>query len=102
MPHYELGLLDRRDDSKRRRGEPAWRTWHKSPIWKSIKRHRLAEEPCCKFCALEGRTVTASHVDHIKPHLGQWLLFIKYENTQSLCSHHHHALKQRGRPHGHD
>ena len=101
MPHYELGLLERRGDSKRR-GEPSWRTWHKSPIWKSIKRHRLAEEPCCRCCALEGRAVVASHVDHLTPHSGKWLLFIKYENTQSLCSHHHHALKQQDRRGGHN
>jgi len=48
---------------------------------------------------MEGRTVVASYVDHVRPHSGQWLVFIKYENTQSLCSHHHHVLKQarRGR-----
>jgi 5-methylcytosine-specific restriction enzyme A len=98
MPHYDFGLTigfdDRRHDSKRR-AEPPWRTWQKSPIWKSIKRHRLAKEPCCRHCAMEGRTVVASYVDHITPHFGQWLSFIKYESTQSLCSHHHHALKKQ-------
>jgi hypothetical protein len=39
--------------------------------------------------------VVASHVDHITPHLGQWLLFFKYENTQSLCAHHHSMHKQQ-------
>jgi hypothetical protein len=71
------------------RAEPLWRSWCKSPIWKSIRRHRLAEEPRCRQCAIEGRTVAACHVDHITPHLGQWLLFFKYENTQSLCTHHY-------------
>ena len=78
-----------------RRAEPLWRSWCKSPIWKSIRRHRLAEEPRCRLCAIEGRTVAASHVDHINPHLGQWLLFFKYENTQSLCAHHHNMHKQQ-------
>ena len=78
-----------------RRAEPLWRSWCKSPIWKSIRRHRLAEEPRCRQCAIEGRTVAASHVDHITPHLGQWLLFFKYENTQSLCAHHHNMHKQQ-------
>jgi hypothetical protein len=36
----------------------------------------------------------ASHVGHIDPHLGQWLLF-GYENTQSLCVHHHNMHKQQ-------
>jgi hypothetical protein len=39
--------------------------------------------------------VAASYVDHINPHLGQWLLFFKYENTQSLCAHHHNMHKQQ-------
>jgi 5-methylcytosine-specific restriction enzyme A len=39
--------------------------------------------------------VAASHVDHIDPHRGQWLLFFKYENTQSLCPHHHNTHRQQ-------
>jgi 5-methylcytosine-specific restriction enzyme A len=105
MPHYDFGLAtgfdDRRRDSKQR-AEPPWRTWQKSPIWKAIRRHRLSEEPCCRQCAIEGRTVVATHVDHITPHFGQWLSFIKYEHTQSLCSHHHHVLKQQERRGGHN
>ena len=42
-----------------RRNEQAWASWYKSPIWKSIRRHRLAEEPQCRECAIEGRTVPA-------------------------------------------
>jgi hypothetical protein len=75
--------------------EPLWRSWCKSPIWKSIRRHRLAVEPRCRQCAIEGRAVAASHVDHINPHLGRGLLFFKYENTQSLCAHHHNMHKQQ-------
>ena len=52
-------------------------------------------EPRCRQCAIEGRAVAASHVDHINPHLGQGLLFFKYENTQSLCAHHHNMHKQQ-------
>lgn len=97
MPHYNTGLTidpDRWHDT-RRRVEPPWRSWCKSPTWKSIRRHRLNEEPRCRQCAIEGRTVAASHVDHIEPHQGQWLLFFKYENTQSLCAHHHNMHKQQ-------
>jgi 5-methylcytosine-specific restriction enzyme A len=74
----------------KRRVEPPWRHWYKSPTWKSIRRHRLAEQPQCRQCAIEGRTAAASYVDHIEPHLDQWLLFFKYQNTQSLCPYHHH------------
>ena len=69
MPHYNTGLTidrDRWHDTKRG-VEPLWHSWCKSPIWKSIRRHRLAEEPHCRECAIEGRTVPANHVDHIEP-----------------------------------
>ena len=98
MPHYNTGLTidpDRWHDT--RRVEPPWRSWCTSQTWKSIRRHRLNEEPRCRQCAIEGRTVAASHVDHIEPHQGQWLLFFKYENTQSLWAHHHNMHKQQNK-----
>ena len=103
MPHYNTGLTIDRDrwHDTRRGVEPLWHSWCKSPIWKSIRRQRLAEEPRCRQCTIEGRTVAANYVDHINPHLGQWLLFFKYENTQSLCAYHHNMHKQpakRGNP----
>jgi 5-methylcytosine-specific restriction enzyme A len=80
-----------------RRIEHPWLCWYKSPIWKAIRRHRLAEEPQCRECAIEGRTVPANHVDHIEPHRGKWSLFMQYENTQSLCLHHHNAHRYQER-----
>ena len=97
MPGHTTGPTADPDGwhATRRRGEQPWRSWCKSPTWKSIRRHRLSEEPECRQCAIEGRKVTASHVDHVEPHLGQWLLFFRYENTQSLCAHHHNMHRQR-------
>ena len=97
MPHYKPAFTIGAGSWHHATGraEPLWRSWCKSPIWKSIRRHRLTEEPQCRQCAIEGRTIVASHVDHITPHLGQWLLFFKYENTQSLCAHHHNMHKQQ-------
>ena len=96
MPSHTTGLTADPNGwhGTRRRGEQPWRSWCKSPTWKSIRRHRLSEEPECRQCAIEGRKVTASHVDHVEPHLGQWLLFFRYENTQSLCAHHHNMTRQ--------
>ena len=97
MPNYITHLTADRDrwhDTKRR-AEPPWRSWCKSPTWKSIRRHRLAEEPRCRQCLIEGRTAAAIYVDHVNPHLGQRSLFFKYENTQSLCAHHHNMHKQQ-------
>jgi len=86
-----------RPDPNTRRVEQPWLSWYKSPIWKAIRRHRLAEEPQCRECAIEGRTVPANHVDHIEPHRGEWSLFMQYENTQSLCLHHHNAHRYQER-----
>ena len=93
MTQHSLSPKLERDRSRHdtRRVEQAWTAWYRSPIWKSIRRHRLAEEPHCRDCEIEGRTVPASHVDHIEPHRGEWLLFMQYENTQSLCLRHHNA-----------
>jgi hypothetical protein len=70
-----------------------WRSWYKSPVWKTIKRHKLVEEPNCRKCASEGETVPASYVAHLEYHRGDWALFAKYDNTQSLC--HKHFVQQR-------
>ena len=64
MPHYNAAFTIGAGSWHHATGraEPLWRSWCKSPIWKSIRRHRLAEEPQCRQCAIEGRTVAASHV----------------------------------------
>jgi hypothetical protein len=72
-----------------------WRSWFKSPVWKAIKRHRLSDDPYCRECAQRGLKVPAAHVDHREPHFGEWPLFMKYENTESLCERHHKARKTR-------
>ena len=96
MPPYGTSLAAAHElrQHTKTRGEQPWRSWYKSPTWKAIKRHRLGQEPNCRDCAQEGRTVIAVHVDHVEPHLGQWLLFAKYENTQSLCARHYNSKKR--------
>jgi len=84
-------LADR--EHTRQKTEHPWRSWYKSPIWKTIKRHRLVEEPNCRKCASEGTPVPASHVAHSEHHRGDWALFAKYANTQSLC--HKHLVQHR-------
>ena len=69
----------------KRRGEQPWRSWCKSPTWKSIRRHRLSEEPGWRQCAIEGRKVTASHVDHVAPHVGRWA-FLRYCRFVSVAA----------------
>jgi hypothetical protein len=83
-----LGDLGRCEGSTAKRVE-LWREWYKSPVWKSIKRHRLVQEPSCRLCAQEGQNVIATHVAHVRPYEGHKSLFTSYENTQSLCARHY-------------
>jgi hypothetical protein len=95
MPNYETSWpADRDRQQSKSKVEQPWRIWFKSPTWKAVKRHRLGHEPHCRCCAQEGRTVTATQVGHVEPHFGRWSLFIKYENTQSLCARHHRSRRQ--------
>jgi len=92
LNRHNINLSGHREHS-RRKAECAWRSWYKSPIWKTIKRHRLVDEPNCRKCASEGKTVPASYVAHVEHHQGEWALFAKYDNTQSLC--HKHLTEHR-------
>lgn len=96
MPLYGIDLsADLGGRHENETASRAWLAWYTSPTWKAVKRHRLTQEPNCRCCAQEGRSTTARHVGHVEPHRGRWPLFIRYENTQSLCSHHHKLLKRR-------
>ena len=77
MPSYGSNLTaDRAGNRDVKIGaEHSWRAWYKSPTWKAIKRHRLIQERNCRHCSQEGRTVIATHVDHVEPHRGQWPRF---------------------------
>src|SRR4029079_15009737 len=97
MVEHSISPKLERDRSRRDRREQPWASWYRSPIWKAIKSHRLAAEPQCRECAVEGRAEPASHVDHIEPHQGEESLFMQYENTQSLCRHHHNAHRYQER-----
>jgi hypothetical protein len=97
MPSYGIHLRDDYAGGGHEITPPRqpWQAWFKSPTWKAIKRHRLMQEPNCRYCAQEGCAVIATHVGHVDPHGGQWSRFIQYKNTQSLCAHHHRQLKKR-------
>lgn len=60
---------------------------------------QLLREPFCRECAARAvrenlphlARVKATDVDHIKPHRGNWKLFVDPANHQSLC----HACHSR-------
>ena len=77
-----------RQESDQRRGSAAERgynwTWHKA------RTAYLLQHPLCTDCTKDGRTVSATVVDHIIPHQGQAdPLFWDVTNWSAKCKRHH-------------
>lgn len=77
----------------RSRESSAWRGWYSLKIWTDdLRQGQLFREPLCRECARYGIRTTATDVDHIRDHKGDWALFTDRENLQSLC-HSCHSRK---------
>ena len=74
------------------REDYAW--LYKTKGWKTLRARQLKLEPYCRFHALKGKEVLATHVDHTKAHKGDRRLFFDERNLQSLCDFCHNAVKQ--------
>ena len=75
---------------KHQRGaSAAYHSLYSTPTWQRLRAEHLLEEPWCRMCAAEGIRTRATVVDHIRPHRGDWLLFVDKNNHQSLCKFHH-------------
>lgn len=73
-----------------RQSSAEYHSWYSLPIWKDdLRPKQLLLEPFCRQCAAEGKRVRATTVDHIRPHRGDWALFVDPNNRQSLCKRHH-------------
>ena len=73
-----------------RRESAAWHGWYSLPVWThDLRPDQLLREPFCRECARRGIRTRATVVDHVKPHRGDWLLFIDPGNHQSLCKRCH-------------
>ena len=53
--------------------------------WQKARARYLKAHPLCVQCLKEGHAVTATVVDHIRPHRGDPVLFWDEKNWQSLC-----------------
>ena len=60
--------------------------------WEALRVEFLTLHPVCAF---EGCGTPAAHVDHIKAHKGNPVLFWNWNNLQALCAHCHNSVKQR-------
>jgi 5-methylcytosine-specific restriction protein A len=60
------------------------RKWYASAVWKRLREIVLRRD--AGLCAVCGVVVgMGGHVDHIRPHKGQWSLFTDASNLQVLC-----------------
>ena len=57
--------------------------------WQKARARYLKAHPLCVQCLKEGHAVTATVVDHIRPHRGDPVLFWDEKNWQSLCKPRH-------------
>lgn len=64
--------------------KPAWSPWYHRFPWTGPNGLRyvvLARDPVCKICNRYPSTIA----DHIKPHKGNWELFVNIQNIQGVC-----------------
>ena len=53
--------------------------------WQRARAAYLSANPLCVRCNHGGKLVTATVVDHVTPHRGDWSLFWQQGNWQALC-----------------
>ena len=71
----------------------SWRWMYRTDEWiYDLRPEQLLREPFCRTCALAGKRVRATDVDHVVDHKGDWNLFSDRGNLQSLC-HSCHSRK---------
>ena len=75
-----------------------YRRWYKTPEWRGIRLHQLADHPLCANCEKHGRITSATVCDHVDPHRGDRVKFFSGP-FQSLCDEEpwrcHSKVKQR-------
>lgn len=54
--------------------------------WQRVSKAHLKRYPLCAICLREGRTTSATLVDHIVPHKGDMKVFWNQKNWQSSCT----------------
>lgn len=80
-------------DAERRANNPA-RGWYKTAAWRKRREDQLQREPLCRRCDMQGIVTAATVANHVKPHRGNWDLFINGE-LESTCKPCHDSVIQR-------
>lgn len=71
-----------------------YRQLYKKAAWLRGRLIFLAQHPLCQRCAKQGKTNVARVVNHIRPHKGDWDLFIDPANWEAICKEHHDSDAQ--------
>ncbi len=79
-----------------------WRKWYQWKIWQDLREQQLLKQPLCQYCLRRGDYITATVVNHIKPHKGDWDLFVDVDNHESLCKSCHDSEAQTKEIHGYE
>ncbi|CAB4133800.1 hypothetical protein UFOVP263_7 [uncultured Caudovirales phage] len=61
---------------------------YSTAAWRNQRKAQLSKSPLCVACLLEGKVVSAEHIDHVFPHRQNAERFRK-NLYQSLCPSHH-------------
>lgn len=67
--------------------------WYTHSRWRTLRKSVLARNPCCVFCAKQGKITLATICDHVIPHKGDRVLFWRGP-FQSLCETCHNSTKR--------
>lgn len=69
-----------------KRQSASWHWMYLTKTWtEELRPTQLLLEPFCRECAKRGLRVTATRVDHVEDHEGDWEKFKDPQNLQSLC-----------------
>lgn len=93
--HREANDKSRRDRERLRQTtatpeQKRIRGMYRTAMWRNLRAAWLTDHPYCEAC--KPLLTAATDVDHIKPHRGDWSLFLSRSNLQSLC-HSCHSRK---------
>ena len=69
--------------------------FYNDKLWLKLRAKFLAKNKTCNFCGDK-----ATVVDHVKPHKGNYALFINEGNWQALCKLCHDSAKQKAERRG--
>ncbi|NWC96088.1 MULTISPECIES: HNH endonuclease [unclassified Pseudomonas] len=81
--HTDIGKSAEAKRHERKRETSSQRGY--SYKWQQARKAYLAKYPLCVECERQGLVVAANHVDHIRPHKGDWTIFWDSSNWQPLC-----------------